>query len=239
MFIIVLSDVCLACCGRGREGESRRRCRGAAFPLRLCCCCCWCCATSGFYGFTVSSFASCSDSKSSSRIIRNAPARNNGYGYEWNNEQRATNTRTQIPHLVQMVLSFAHPPSLLPPFPQPGWPFWDPPIGAVAFSPGSGHHHKSITAKWQLPVCQSIHSQAMLHSCTVVQKRANFEVVSFTWISFFNVFACHCNGPCTTVHWVALLSTVSGNCIKCRLKSLPDLRQKVQPAHSGSCLDYG
>lgn len=99
------------------ERESRKWCRGAAFPLRLCCCCCWCCATSGFYGFTVSSFASCSDSKSSSRIIRNAPARNNGYGYEWNNEQRATNTRTQIPHLVQMVLSFAHPPSLLPPVP--------------------------------------------------------------------------------------------------------------------------
>lgn len=99
---------------RGREREPRRRCWGAAFPLRLCCCC-WCCATSGFYGFTVSSFASCSDSKSSSRIIRNAPARNNGYGYEWNNEQRATNTRTQIPHLVQMVLSFAHPPFPLPP----------------------------------------------------------------------------------------------------------------------------
>lgn len=93
--------------------------RGAAFPLRLCCCC-WCCATSGFYGFTVSSFASCSDSKSSSRIIRNAPARNNGYGYEWNNEQRATNTRTQIPHLVQMVLSFAHPPSPLSPMCNPG-----------------------------------------------------------------------------------------------------------------------
>lgn len=34
-------------------------------------------------------FASCSDSKSSSRIIRNAPARNNGYGYEC--EQRTTN----------------------------------------------------------------------------------------------------------------------------------------------------
>lgn len=129
-------------------------------------------------------------------------------------------------------------PSCFPPFPQPGWPFWDPPIGAVAFSPGSGHHHKSITAKWQLPVCQSIHSQAMLHSCTVVQK-ANFEVVFFIGIFFFNVFACHCNRPCTTVRWVALLSTVSGNCIKCRLKSLPDLRQKVHPAHSGSCLDYG
>lgn len=77
-----------------------------------------------------------------------------------NNEQRATNTRTQIPpHLVQMVLSFAQlllSLSLVQ--------AWDPPIGAVAFSPGSGHHHKSITAKWQLPVCQSIHSQAMLHS---------------------------------------------------------------------------
>lgn len=98
-------------------GKSRDR-GGAAFPLRLCC---WCCATSGFYGFTVSSFASCSDSKSSSRIIRNAPARNNSYGYEWNNVQEYRYPNTPLPaphrtlHIVQMVLSFAHslPPQLL------------------------------------------------------------------------------------------------------------------------------
>lgn len=49
-------------------------------------------------------------------------------------------------------------------------PFSPSPIAAVAFSPGSGHHHKSITAKWQLPVCLSIHSQATPHSGAKAEK---------------------------------------------------------------------
>lgn len=93
------SKRCLLGLPAARESSGYGGCKGggrggAAFPLRLCC---WCCATSGFYGFTVSSFASCSDSKSSSRIIRNAPARNNGYGYEWNNVQEYRYPNTPLP----------------------------------------------------------------------------------------------------------------------------------------------
>lgn len=56
-------------------------------------------------------------------------------------------------------------------------PFAPSPIAAVAFSPGSGHHHKRITAKWQLPVCLSIHSQATLHSGAKAGKQHKMQYI--------------------------------------------------------------